>query len=244
MPAGPIHMAERRGAVMDAAEKLIRKTGSTDFTMAELARAAGVSRATTFNLFESKLAVLYALLNRSLDGVEVIGVRTSREPDGFVRIKRSAQDVSRFLTEDARFYRALYRVLLGAADPEHRPAYMDRAMSFWRLAITGVEAEGLFDADISADQMALEMLTFYLGLVDLWVHGELGNQDFIARSAYGTLMLTLGLTRGKSQAHVKLLMRECRPRVRETFTFRATTPPVQSVQERRVRTGKGRASPT
>ena len=34
MPAGPVHMAARRQAIIDAAEKLIRERGSTDFTMA------------------------------------------------------------------------------------------------------------------------------------------------------------------------------------------------------------------
>ena len=69
--------ARRRGSpesvdrVLDAAARLIKDDAFNTATMEELAAAAGVSRATVFNRFGSKLGVLQALFNRSVEGPEM-----------------------------------------------------------------------------------------------------------------------------------------------------------------------------
>jgi AcrR family transcriptional regulator len=57
--------------VLDAAARLIRNDAFHTATMEELAAASGVSRATVFNRFGSKLGVLQALFNRSMEGPEM-----------------------------------------------------------------------------------------------------------------------------------------------------------------------------
>jgi len=69
--------ARRRGSpesvdrVLDAAARLIQEDAFHTATMEELAAAAGVSRATVFNRFGSKLGVLQALFRRSMEGPEM-----------------------------------------------------------------------------------------------------------------------------------------------------------------------------
>jgi AcrR family transcriptional regulator len=63
------------GRVLDASERLIREDAFHSATMDELAAAAGVSRATIFNRFGSKLGVLQALFNRCLESPEMEAVR-------------------------------------------------------------------------------------------------------------------------------------------------------------------------
>ena len=71
----------RRGApasverVLDAGERLIREDAFHSATMDELAAAAGVSRATVFNRFGSKLGVLRALYDRCLESPEMEAIR-------------------------------------------------------------------------------------------------------------------------------------------------------------------------
>jgi AcrR family transcriptional regulator len=73
--------ARRRGTpasvarVLDGAERLIRQDEFHAATMDELAAAAGVSRATIFNRFGSKLGVLEALFDRCLASPEMEAVR-------------------------------------------------------------------------------------------------------------------------------------------------------------------------
>jgi AcrR family transcriptional regulator len=61
--------------VLDASERLIRDDAFHSATMDELAEAAGVSRATVFNRFGSKLGVLQALYTRCLESPEMAAIR-------------------------------------------------------------------------------------------------------------------------------------------------------------------------
>jgi AcrR family transcriptional regulator len=60
--------------VLEAAERLIKQGAFHAATMDELAAAAGVSRATVFNRFGSKLGVLEALFTRGLEGPEMAAI--------------------------------------------------------------------------------------------------------------------------------------------------------------------------
>src|ERR671918_1050157 len=61
--------------VLHAAEGLIRENAFHTTTMDELAAAAGVSRATVFNRFGSKLGVLQALFRRGMEGPEMRAIQ-------------------------------------------------------------------------------------------------------------------------------------------------------------------------
>jgi AcrR family transcriptional regulator len=61
--------------VLEAAEHLIREDAFHSATMDELAAAAGVSRATVFNRFGSKLGVLQALFTRCVESAEMGAIR-------------------------------------------------------------------------------------------------------------------------------------------------------------------------
>jgi AcrR family transcriptional regulator len=61
--------------VLEAAERLIKEGAFHAATMDELAAAAGVSRATVFNRFGSKLGVLEALFTRGMEGPEMVAIQ-------------------------------------------------------------------------------------------------------------------------------------------------------------------------
>jgi AcrR family transcriptional regulator len=65
--------------VLEAAERLIRDDAFHTATMDELAAAAGVSRATVFNRFGSKLGVLQALFARAMEGPQVDAIREAMQ---------------------------------------------------------------------------------------------------------------------------------------------------------------------
>jgi AcrR family transcriptional regulator len=65
--------------VLEAAERLIREDAFHTATMEELASAAGVSRATVFNRFGSKLGVLHALFTRGMEGPEMQAIQQALE---------------------------------------------------------------------------------------------------------------------------------------------------------------------
>jgi AcrR family transcriptional regulator len=61
--------------VLDAAERLIRDGEFHSATVEALAEAAGISRATVFNRFGSKLGVLEALVERCFTGPEMRAIK-------------------------------------------------------------------------------------------------------------------------------------------------------------------------
>jgi AcrR family transcriptional regulator len=61
--------------VLEAAERLIKDGAFHAATMEELAVAAGVSRATVFNRFGSKLGVLEALFIRGMEGPQMAAIQ-------------------------------------------------------------------------------------------------------------------------------------------------------------------------
>jgi AcrR family transcriptional regulator len=67
--------AESVDRVLEAAERLIKEGDFHAATMDELAVAAGVSRATVFNRFGSKLGVLEALFTRGMEGPEMEAIQ-------------------------------------------------------------------------------------------------------------------------------------------------------------------------
>ena len=77
MPSRTYTGARGRGSadsvdrVLEAAGQMIQAETFHTATMEELAAAAGVSRATVFNRFGSKLGVLHALFTRAIEGPEM-----------------------------------------------------------------------------------------------------------------------------------------------------------------------------
>ena len=67
--------------ILDAAEALVGAGAFHEATMDELARAAGVARATVFSRFGSKLGVLEALSVRCAGGLEMRALRAAFELD-------------------------------------------------------------------------------------------------------------------------------------------------------------------
>jgi AcrR family transcriptional regulator len=66
-------------SVLDAAERLIREGEFHSATVETLAEEAGISRATVFNRFGSKLGVLEALVERCFAGPEMWAIKEALE---------------------------------------------------------------------------------------------------------------------------------------------------------------------
>jgi AcrR family transcriptional regulator len=92
--------AARRGSpqsvdrVLEAAERLIKENAFHTTTMDELAAAAGVSRATVFNRFGSKLGVLQTLFTRGMEGPEMEAIQEALAIEDPVIALEAAIDAS------------------------------------------------------------------------------------------------------------------------------------------------------
>jgi AcrR family transcriptional regulator len=168
----------RRQAILAAAEALIRKTGSTDFSMRDLAARAGLSLVTTYNLIGSKSMVLYALLSLRADGLSAAPASTPGTTDLVRVINANVHSAIRQFTGDPEFYRPLMRFLLGVPEPVHRPAFMARAISYWRDVMAPLEEAGWLAAGVCANDLADVVHLVFTGALDMWIHEEYDEARF------------------------------------------------------------------
>ena len=178
----------RRGTILDVAERLIRETGGTDFPIRTLAAQADVAFATPFNLFGSKEGLLYSLLARSLDQITAAGLAFTepRPADRVIETTRSA--VASFLA-DPELLRPLYLVLLSVSHPDHRPRFMARALKFWQTAARAAGDPALTIDDALVNAVAQSMLAHFVGVLELWVHRDISDEQFKRQTVIGTSLL-------------------------------------------------------
>jgi AcrR family transcriptional regulator len=82
MPETPYHHGNLRAALVESAERLLEETGSTDLSLRELARIAGVSHGAPRQHFPDKRSLLDALAERGFDrlGGELDKAITAKGP--------------------------------------------------------------------------------------------------------------------------------------------------------------------
>lgn len=73
---------DKRDRILDRAQALIHADGYGSFTVANVARKAGVSEGTVYQLFSGREAILYALVERSSARVDVANAAAMRVTKG------------------------------------------------------------------------------------------------------------------------------------------------------------------
>jgi AcrR family transcriptional regulator len=149
--------------VLEAANRLIRENVFHTTTMDELAAAAGVSRATVFNRFGTKLGVLQALFRRGMEGPEMEAIRDALAIEDPVESLETTIDASCAIWEVCGLVVEQLQAivvlepdasaLIEEQEVEQREALQDLAR---RLARAGRLRAGVSDARATA---ALHMLT-------------------------------------------------------------------------------------
>lgn len=187
---------ERRQRILAAAESLIEETAGTDFSMALLAKRAGISTYTTYNLIGQKSSVLYSLLNQSLDELDLLSEGEPPSDDAVEYVFYAAENIVQLFTSRENLYRPLFSYLLSSNDPEHRPAFMMRSISYWSKAYEPLAVSGYIRDPIKTVDLIRDAQMFFTGVLEYWVHGDLSNKDFFNHVGHGFVlrMLSLGIS--------------------------------------------------
>lgn len=184
----------RRQRILDAAEFLIEGSGSTDFSMEQLAKHAGISPHTVYNLVGSKAAVLYILLNRALDRMDEARVSVPQTRDPFDVIFDSGDIIIDVYSARPNFFQPLLRFLFGVDDVEYRPAFMRRSYEHWHVAVSALSSAGLMSGGLTEIDMARDLQMFFTGALEYWVLGELDADEFRSQVRHGFSLRLLALS--------------------------------------------------
>ncbi len=171
------HHGNLRRALLDAALALFAERGHFDFTMRELARAAGVTHNAPYRHFEGRGALLDALAEEGfvlLREQTLSTAASSRDDDPRVRVARLGEGYVRFAAEHPQHFRLMFlRPLPGAAPDLARAA---RA-SFAPLeeAIEAARSQGVLRAGLRKQDVALAAWSLVHGFASLVVGGQLAS---------------------------------------------------------------------
>jgi hypothetical protein len=185
------NVALRRQAVIDAAEALIDAQGTTEFAMDDLARLAGVSIQTIYNQFGSKSSVLFELLNRTVDTIDVAR-RGHNKGDPLDQVFYAVDDMIAIYVGRPDFYAALLRHLFGVVDHVNRPLFIKRGRYFWRQAVADLYRRWP-DRPVTAHELAEDMLLLATGALETWIQNDFNDVQFAAAMRRGTALRLLAL---------------------------------------------------
>jgi AcrR family transcriptional regulator len=163
--------AESVDRVLEAAERLIKEGDFHVATMDELAVAAGVSRATVFNRFGSKLGVLEALFTRGMEGPEMAAIQEAlalEDPvaalDAVVEAGCAIWQACGFVVEQLQAVAVLEPDAAALVDQQRDEQRADLQGLTRRLAKAGKLRPGLSQARATATLHMLTSLESFLWL--------------------------------------------------------------------------------
>ena len=178
-----------RRRILEAAERLLRG-GGADFAMRDLAAEAGVSFATPFNQFGSKVAILQAISAARIDAMAARFAEEKAAGDAAERVLSAVAIASAVMLADPQVNRAVIGSL-GA--PSDDPGQVQaRSRRLWAEAIGAGEG---FEPGLAAlgrrvlpDHLAMA----FRGVLSFWTAGEIADAALPGRAEGAAAALMLG----------------------------------------------------
>ena len=184
----------RRQQVLAAAEAFIRRDGTVDFSMKDLARDAEVSFATPFNLFGKKEDILAALFNRR------VSEHASRNSERNATGEGQAQGLENLLYValdscdgylcDAELFRPLAQSFRMHRTPQ-LTAISNSAQAIWKDALQSCQDEKIVAEDINLDELSRRLHISFRVAFGMWASSELTDAEFRQQALYGAVSCLL-----------------------------------------------------
>lgn len=189
-----------RDIVLDAAERLLQKSDTADFSMRSLAAEAGVGFATPFNHFGSKNAIMQALSSRLIARMAARFREDAPDGDAIDRVMAMARISVALLLEKPDVHKAVVGSL-GVASPMPG-SVRHNSRDLWSLAL-GDFAGTAVDMRTLAQTLLADQLAYgFRGCVSFWIAGELQDADLGTAFQAGACTLLLGFVAPKSRARL------------------------------------------
>jgi AcrR family transcriptional regulator len=176
--ASATRMEDSRARILDAAHRLFGEQGTGEVTMADVAEAAGVSRATVFNQFGSKHALVEAVTESVYAGYQAIldNAVADRQTPVPVLVRALFEIMGHGIELDRRFYRAVFRelarVTLGLDEGSVAQQARQRAVERLVHLLTRGQARGELVASFDAADLAVAFDSLVFGVITHWLYDD------------------------------------------------------------------------
>ena len=190
----------RRRRIVRAARALMQQTGDTGFSMRALAEQSGVSIATPYNLFGSKQAIMFAVLDADLEYYQkrLAKVRVD-ELDVFFRAVSLA--TSLYSTEPS-FYRAVLLAVYNDGGREFRSMFGGPRHAMWKGLVQDAINANFLSSDVEPDAFAINLGRSFFSAILEWANGQLTLPELDAWAQYGFALALSGMATPQSAARL------------------------------------------
>jgi AcrR family transcriptional regulator len=169
---------DSRTRILRATQLLLRELRSADFTVAEVAERAGVSRGTVFNQFGSKRGLIEAVTEAVYAGYEAIldKALADKKTPVPVLVRKLFEVMGNAIQEGGTFYRIVFREISrisvgldegGAAEETRR-----RAVGLQVHLLTRGQARGELDPTLDPEHLAVAFDSLVLGTLTHWLYDD------------------------------------------------------------------------
>jgi AcrR family transcriptional regulator len=199
---------DRRRRIVAAAQSLLRDRYDASFSMAELARRAGVSPATPYNLVGSKAGVLQLVVEEEYRGF--IAKLPPGQPKGALQalLAATALVVTHYVS-DRKFYRTLYYVIYGSHLPIVTENMVSLGRNLWRGLVRGaVEAGELCDT-VAVEPFADNLLRAISSVTLNWLAENWSHARFEREMSLSIRLLVASVARQDLQPSLRAEIAAC-----------------------------------
>ena len=191
MPSREESKEHRRRTIVRAARTLMQETGQAGFSMRGLADKAGVSIATPYNLFGSKQAVMFAVLDADLEQYQ----------DQLERLKADEIDVffkavslaTSLYSAEPAFYRAVLFAAYNDGGTGFRAMFSGPRHAMWRRLVNNARAAGKIAHEVEPNSFAINLAHIFFSCIIEWVNGLLSLEELETRAQYGFAIALRGV---------------------------------------------------
>lgn len=199
-PSSPNSREAKQARVLDAAVRLLRASGTADFSMRDLADEAGVSFATPFNYFGSKTAIMHALSTKLIDTMAARFAAGPTAADATTGVLAACNIAVAVLLEEP----AVTRPVIGSlGSPTTEPGRVaDHSRALWTTALS--ELVGIREelSAVARCNLPAYLALGFRGCISFWVAGEIADQDLLVRARAVAAALLLGFV--QPEVHERL----------------------------------------
>lgn len=178
MAATVSSLDDSRARILAAAEGLFRARGIEDVTMADVAEQAGVARATVFNRFGSKHALVESITENVFAGYERLleDALADRVTPAPALVRQLFEQMGLGIEADRRFYRAVFREIakITVGVDEDAVAQRARQAAIGRLMqlLTRGQARGEITRDFDPADLATAFDGLVFGTITHWLYDD------------------------------------------------------------------------
>jgi AcrR family transcriptional regulator len=169
---------ETRELILKAAEKLFAAKGLQSVSMQDIADEAGVSRATVFNQFGSKILLLDAITARSLESYRAMlgAALADEEAPTTTLLRRLFRQMGKGIAGNRNLYREVFveirKVSMGLDDEGASPGLKRETFSLLTTIFERGQERGDISRAASAEVLATAFDSLLSGAVIQWLHAQ------------------------------------------------------------------------